>query len=676
MMESEIYNALKQAADLIRAGEKKAAREILVKILRDAPDSAQAWFMLSYAAQKTDKKIYALQQTLRLAPDYEKALNRLEKLGGEPPATDPFSTPEVPAPDPETEADDESDLLSQRLFGAPEKEKASKPPAERKPIQPFVETEPDEMENSENYFEDKKVSVMDSIKKLQTDIEESEKIRPINDFLEKLIARISRIPPRVAFITLFVVVLVILGIIYGPGLYQSLTSGRIAQVIRESLTGERDQLDETIGATPTENVPTPTPNPSPTPVILQLFNTSDLFPASGGVLAEMEGIMTGIDAMVGSTAGTAPAIYPLTESRLQGFAWDFAQIEGVEDQAETAQMLYQILGTARDTDDFAAFYQNIWIDPNGTLYQPEEDFIAVVGFELSDYQKISFAQAYVQSIRNRQVAFADSGFFPPCIIPTEACEIRMALAKGDAVFTASEWARKTYGEETFQQMVASNKKLYITPVLSPTILMEDLRTFPYDEGSNFVDQIYQSGGWVTVQSLYINLPQTTEQILHPEKYLQGETGSSIDFTNVETLVPETWQVLYAGPLGEWKTYLIFKDSIFPNARIDPEAAQTAAAGWNGDYAQVFVEESGNRLLVGHWKWDTAGDAAEFEIALGNYVNARVGGPPVDLGGYSCIQSTIETSCVVSKGQDVVWFFSQDADLIATIMESYTFLSAE
>ncbi|MGD2027207.1 MAG: hypothetical protein PVI99_05265, partial [Anaerolineales bacterium] len=129
MMDSEIYNALKQAADLIRAGEKRDAREILIEVLREDPGNAQAWFMLSYAAQKTDKKIYALQQTLRLAPDYEKALNRLKKLGGEPPAPDTINTPEGPASEPEPEIDEGPDLLSQRLFGAPEKEKSSNPAA-------------------------------------------------------------------------------------------------------------------------------------------------------------------------------------------------------------------------------------------------------------------------------------------------------------------------------------------------------------------------------------------------------------------------------------------------------------------------------------------------------------------------------------------------------------------
>lgn len=688
-MESETYNALKQAADLIRAGDKKAARAILIYILRDEPDNAQAWFMLSYAVPNKDKQIYALQQTLRLVPDYEKALRRLKKLGGEPPSPTPSEspkakekrTPREPIPQVElgAESEEEEDLLSQRLFDAPEKETKPKSSGESKPVAPFFDDDQDAMDYSGYYEEDQKKSVVDSLKKLQQDIAENEAIRPIDAFLEKMIARIrrllSRVPPQVFFIGLFVIVLAVLGAIYGPGIIQSVTSSRVAQVIRENL-GIGDSPVETLVPTPTENLPTRTPNPSPTPVEIRLFNTSDLVPASDAVLSDMEGVIAGINAMTGTAPGSTPDLYPLSETRLQDFAWDFAQMDDYEQQVDNTQLVFQILGVARNTDDFTTFYQNTWIDPNGTLYHPTERFIAVVGFEFSNYQKISFSQAYVQSVRNQQTSFADIGLFPPCISPLETCDIHMALPKGEAAFTAWEWARQTFDEATMNELEEANIKLYSAPVLSPTPLMEDLRRFPYEQGKAFVEQIYASGGWATVQSLYINLPQSTEQILHPAKYLQGETGASVTYTPMETVLPDTWQVLLAGPLGEWKTYLIFKDSIYPNARLAHETAQSAATGWNGDYVQVLVDESGKTLLVGHWKWDSPAEAAEFETVLRNYTAIRIGGLETNIAGYSCVQSISETSCVIAREQDVLWFMTQDADLLASVIESYAFLNAE
>ena len=53
---------LEQAAGHLRAGETKAARNILLQILREDNRNAQAWFMLSFAVPDTEKQINALKK--------------------------------------------------------------------------------------------------------------------------------------------------------------------------------------------------------------------------------------------------------------------------------------------------------------------------------------------------------------------------------------------------------------------------------------------------------------------------------------------------------------------------------------------------------------------------------------------------------------------------------------
>ena len=68
------------AVNQIRAGNIEQAREILIGILRQNPDDAQAWYALSFAVSDLAGKTYALQQVLRLNPDNGNAREQLDRL--------------------------------------------------------------------------------------------------------------------------------------------------------------------------------------------------------------------------------------------------------------------------------------------------------------------------------------------------------------------------------------------------------------------------------------------------------------------------------------------------------------------------------------------------------------------------------------------------------------------
>ena len=75
-------------------------------------------------------------------------------------------------------------------------------------------------------------------------------------------------------------------------------------------------------------------------------------------------------------------------------------------------------------------------------------------------------------------------------------------------------------------------------------------------------------------------------------------------------------------------------------------------------------------------WDTADDAVAFANGLGTIAAVRVGGSQTQIAGATCEQSSAETSCIVLKGQDVVWVLTQDGELAQSILEGYAFLTAE
>jgi hypothetical protein len=125
----------------------------------------------------------------------------------------------------------------------------------------------------------------------------------------------------------------------------------------------------------------------------------------------------------------------------------------------------------------------------------------------------------------------------------------------------------------------------------------------YADGMIFAARLYQENGFASVDDAYANLPDSTEQILHPDKYLTHEKPIAVD-------VPETPKgttKLAEGTLGELRTRLLLgRCSKTPS--VD-------GWGWGGD--RYVVSEGKDHALTLSWStaWDTEGDAKRFESGL-------------------------------------------------------------
>ena len=152
---------------------------------------------------------------------------------------------------------------------------------------------------------------------------------------------------------------------------------------------------------------------------------------------------------------------------------------------------------------------------------------------------------------------------------------------------------------------------------APRALRETL-LFPYEQGSEWASRIYKRGGWSLVSASFTKLPQSTEQILHPEKYLSYEAPVKIDLPDLRSSLGSGWKKIDTDVNGEWSFYLILDQ--FLNA---PSESKRAAAGWAGD-CYTFYEgpNAEDRLLVQLSAWDTEADAREFFEAYAKRTSLR------------------------------------------------------
>lgn len=127
--------------------------------------------------------------------------------------------------------------------------------------------------------------------------------------------------------------------------------------------------------------------------------------------------------------------------------------------------------------------------------------------------------------------------------------------------------------------------------------------FAWRRGGIFMETLRASGKH---DAAFKTPPKSTEQILHPEKYLAGEDPASIDLTPAaEFMAAKGWKPAYATTLGELAC------AIWLETFVD-EAPCAASAGWESDRLEVWTGPGEKAGLAWTSTWDTAADAAEFE----------------------------------------------------------------
>ena len=203
---------------------------------------------------------------------------------------------------------------------------------------------------------------------------------------------------------------------------------------------------------------------------------------------------------------------------------------------------------------------------------------------------------------------------------------RQALVEGGATLVEilvrnARAAPDQRASDSQLQQVINDALNVMPPEGPPGFLFEQYHT-PYVRGRAFVFALKRHGGWDAVNRAYINLPASSEHILHPDKYIAGESPEKIALPALarEPFAGD-WESLDRNTLGE----LGFRN-IFNAFDLNVETAHAAAAGWHGDQYAVFKhrQENNTFALALFTTWDTEQDAAEFMTAYNKVLAIKRG----------------------------------------------------
>ncbi len=191
-----------------------------------------------------------------------------------------------------------------------------------------------------------------------------------------------------------------------------------------------------------------------------------------------------------------------------------------------------------------------------------------------------------------------------------------ALVEGDATLVMALYiANNPMRALAFLKSLGASGMSSEELVKAPRALRETL-LFPYQEGTAWTRALYKQGGWEEVSKAFSELPQSTEQILHPEKYFAHQAPLKVRLPDIGRSIPPAlavgssrtgiWKRIDYDVEGEWGLYLILDQFL-----KSPAESRRAATGWGGDRYEIYEGPNGETVFISMSIWDTENDAREF-----------------------------------------------------------------
>jgi hypothetical protein len=273
--------------------------------------------------------------------------------------------------------------------------------------------------------------------------------------------------------------------------------------------------------------------------------------------------------------------------------WQRGSVEReVLEVVEKQQQFYAAMGLIEPEVDLV----QAALDTQNSLvlgyYDHEERMMYVIADSVNMFaqEEMTFAHEYVHALQDYHFGI---GALLDRNVSADAQLAARALPEGDArlledLFTSENITQDQLHYTVYRYLFQEHLELEgVSPALGI------FTYFPYTAGEFFVIYLYLSGGfsWDSVNQAYQNPPVSTEQVMHPEKYLAGEMPVDILLPDMGPALGGSWREIDRNVLGEARFLVWLID------QVEADQVITNAAGWGGDSYTLWLDNDGQRLLA-------------------------------------------------------------------------------
>lgn len=277
--------------------------------------------------------------------------------------------------------------------------------------------------------------------------------------------------------------------------------------------------------------------------------------------------------------------------------------ETTPEETRASELALKKLGLVPEDFQFRSFIVKLLTEQVAGYYDPKAQQFYLADWIDLDGQKPVMAHELTHALQDQHFNLRRFDKWPKG--DSDAEMAAHALIEGDATlamirYVTRDLARAVAFAKSMGTDTGSSEQIN----KAPRALRESL-LFPYEQGSEWVTTLYRRGGWSLVSRAFTELPQSTEQILHPEKYFAREAPVKIEMPNLSAHLGSGWKRIDYDVNGEWGYYLIL------NQFLKTGAAE-AAEGWAGDRFSVYEEPKTGQVCIAQMSaWDNKDEASEF-----------------------------------------------------------------
>jgi hypothetical protein len=328
--------------------------------------------------------------------------------------------------------------------------------------------------------------------------------------------------------------------------------------------------------------------------------------ASDAALARMvDSLRTPVERAVGLVFTAPPRSAMRSKEQVRGYLLRKLDEELPPERLRGLETAYRLFGLLPDTLKLRALLLDLYTEQVAGFYDP--DSATLFGVAGSDPERLRLVLAHemihaLQGQHLRLDSILDDRRNNDRLTAAQAIlEGQATLASLEVLAPGQDVAQNPQFWELYRDQVRQQQTSMPVFRQAPLILRESL-IFPYLQGAEFMHWWAESP-FRSTQPYGPRMPQSTEQIIHPERYARRDLPLSLAY-------PREEQVQYEDVLGENEIRVVLA-----HLAGSDEVQTVVPIGWGGDRFRLY-QADGGPALVWYVVWDDAASAGRFLRSAG------------------------------------------------------------
>lgn len=361
-------------------------------------------------------------------------------------------------------------------------------------------------------------------------------------------------------------------------------------------------------------------SPSATPGSVESVAPPSTVPASPAATEDAAAAYAIIRGQVEAIRGLGPTadVEPVTideDQLLENLEAEIDADQSPEDMALSEDLL-STLGLIPEGSSIRELTLDLLAGQVVGYYSPDRDELFVVsrtGQALGPVERVTYAHEFTHQLQDQN--FDLGSLDTTSVDQSDRALAQLALIEGDAVWVQTIWLQQNLtGDELGELLAASLDPEALAALQNAPAYLRETSLFPYQDGLGLAQRLIAEGEYDAVNAAFGDPPASTEQVLHPNKYVQREDP-------IEVRIPSSFPDGFAGRIpGRWSEAA--RDTLgelilriwLTEHNVDGQIAREATEGWGGDRLVMVRSDGGSLAVALKTTWDTAADAAEFAQA--------------------------------------------------------------